>query len=68
MQGVHVLRFWNNQVLAETEAVVEAIYCALLERDSAGSLIPGPSPGMKFSCARIAMRFAGGRRVKDKPA
>ena len=49
MQGVHVLRFWNNQVLAETEAVVEVIYCALLARNSAGSLIPGPSP-------------AGGRR------
>jgi very-short-patch-repair endonuclease len=29
-QGVHVLRFWNNQVLAETEAVMEVIYGALL--------------------------------------
>jgi very-short-patch-repair endonuclease len=44
MQGIHVLRFWNNQVLAETEAVVEVIYWALLARASVGSLIPGPSP------------------------
>jgi len=25
-QGVRVLRFWNNQMLTETEVVVEAIY------------------------------------------
>ena len=28
-QGFRVLRFWNNQVLAETEAVAEPIYSAL---------------------------------------
>jgi very-short-patch-repair endonuclease len=28
-QGVQVLRFWNNQVLEETEAVMEAIYRTL---------------------------------------
>jgi len=27
--GIRVLRFWNNQMLAETEAVLEAIYLAL---------------------------------------
>jgi very-short-patch-repair endonuclease len=29
-QGIRVLRFWNNQVLTETEAVMEAIYSELL--------------------------------------
>jgi very-short-patch-repair endonuclease len=27
--GFRVLRFWNNQVLEETDAVVEAIWAAL---------------------------------------
>jgi very-short-patch-repair endonuclease len=30
MQEIRVLRFWNNQVLTETEAVMEAIYSELL--------------------------------------
>ena len=25
-QGIHMLRFWNNQMLTETEAVMEVIY------------------------------------------
>ncbi len=29
-QGIRVLRFWNNQVLAETQAVLEAIWNALV--------------------------------------
>ncbi len=29
-QGIRVLRFWNNQVLTETETVAEIIYDALL--------------------------------------
>lgn len=29
MQGIRILRFWNNQMLAETEAVMEMIYQAL---------------------------------------
>jgi very-short-patch-repair endonuclease len=29
-QGIKVLRFWNNQVLAETESVTEAIYNELV--------------------------------------
>jgi len=43
-QGVRVMRFWNNQMLAETEAVLEAIYQNLLAVDVAIALIPGPSP------------------------
>jgi very-short-patch-repair endonuclease len=30
-QGYRVLRFWNNEVLRETRAVMEAIYAALHE-------------------------------------
>jgi adenine-specific DNA-methyltransferase len=30
-QGIQVLRFWNNQMLKETEAVMEAIYRVLIE-------------------------------------
>ncbi|TXT37329.1 MAG: DNA methyltransferase [Comamonadaceae bacterium] len=30
-QGIQVLRFWNNQMLSETEAVMEAIYKAVVE-------------------------------------
>jgi len=32
-QGIRVLRFWNNQMLAETEAVMEAIYFAVIAAD-----------------------------------
>jgi len=35
--GFRVLRFWNNQVLQETDAVVEAIWIALQERQNIGS-------------------------------
>jgi very-short-patch-repair endonuclease len=34
VQGISVLRFWNNQVLAETEAVMEAIYQVVIETNS----------------------------------
>lgn len=30
--GIYVLRFWNNPVLRETQAVLEAIYAAIMER------------------------------------
>ena len=29
-QGIRVLRFWNNQMLVETEAVLEVIYQAII--------------------------------------
>ena len=29
-QGIQVIRFWNNQVLMETESVLESIYLALI--------------------------------------
>ncbi len=38
--GFQVLRFWNNQVLQETDAVVEAIWIAL----QSAAVIPHPHP------------------------
>jgi very-short-patch-repair endonuclease len=38
-EGIRVLRFWNNEVLKETQAVVQEIWNALQD-----SLSPSPSP------------------------
>jgi adenine-specific DNA-methyltransferase len=43
-QGVRTLRFWNNQVLVETENVMEVIYGELVGIASAVALTPNPSP------------------------
>ena len=42
--GFRVMRFWNNQVLQETDAVVEAIWTALQEEsgDTASLITPSP--------------------------
>ena len=40
-RGIKVLRFWNNQVLAETESVVEVIYNELV---LTAPLTPTPLP------------------------
>ncbi len=42
-QGIRVLRFWNSDVLKNTESVLNEIWMAL-EEASATSLIPNPSP------------------------
>jgi len=41
-RGVRVLRFWNNDVLAQTEAVLEDIYQATLTAQSPSPLAPPP--------------------------
>ena len=41
--GYRVFRFWNNEVLQETEAVLEAIF-AILANDKQNSPSPQPSP------------------------
>jgi very-short-patch-repair endonuclease len=41
--GYRVLRFWNNEVLQETDAVLEAIF-AILANDKHNSHSPQPSP------------------------
>ncbi len=33
-KGIRMLRFWNNQMLTETEAVMEVIYQAVVETNS----------------------------------
>ena len=45
-QGIKVLRFWNNQMLAETESVMEAIYNELvLTRAPANTPLPQAGEG-----------------------
>jgi adenine-specific DNA-methyltransferase len=44
-QGILVLRFWNNQMLAETEAVMETIYLTLTESESKAAKAPLPQAG-----------------------
>jgi len=45
-QGIKVLRFWNNEVLGQTESVLEAIYQAVLPSPGpSGHPLPLPSPG-----------------------
>src|SRR5258706_3419563 len=39
--GIQILRFWDNQVLKETEAVVGTIYRELMERKT---FLAAPSP------------------------
>ena len=44
-QGLRVMRFWNNQVLQETEAVLTEIWAALHgSRPHSRTLSPSPSP------------------------
>ena len=42
--GFRVLRFWNNQVLEETDAVVDAIWAALHAESGIDPSPPRPSP------------------------
>ena len=41
-QGITVLRFWNNDVLASTESVLETIHSALTKSPSPPAPIPSP--------------------------
>ncbi len=45
-QGIQVLRFWNNQMLTETEAVMEVIYQAIVSTETSQTNIQqnAPSP------------------------
>ena len=45
-KGIRVLRFWNHEVLNQTEAVLEAIYAAMDQAPSrVGPSPPAPLPG-----------------------
>ena len=41
--GFRILRFWNNQVLQETQAVVEVIWAELTDGSRASESDPSPS-------------------------
>ncbi|MDH4612234.1 DUF559 domain-containing protein [Pseudomonas sp. BN102] len=43
-RGFRVLRFWNHEVLQQTEAVLDVIWLASLEAFPESPLSPGPSP------------------------
>ena len=49
-RGFHVLRFWNNEVLKNTDAVLEVILSAVA--------VDGPSPGAPL-CGRHPLPQAG---------
>ncbi len=64
-QGIRVLRFWNNQVLAETTAVLEALYQALLAESPSP---PAPPAGEgRAARAATAIRLPSYEQVKDDP-
>ena len=48
-QGIRVLRFWNNQMLTETEAVMEVIYQTVVSTETSRTNIeqitPSPAGG-----------------------
>ncbi|MDD4965156.1 MAG: endonuclease domain-containing protein [Gallionella sp.] len=52
--GFRVLRFWNNQVLQETDAVVEAIWIALQNE----AVIPQPHPSPPLEGMGIYTTFS----------
>ncbi len=55
-QGIRVMRFWNNQVLAETEAVMESIYAVLTEkRPSPPAPLPLAGEGNQSAIAKQAI-------------
>ena len=43
-RGVRTLRVWNNEILLQTETVLEAIWTALGEAPSTNTLTPAPLP------------------------
>ena len=53
-QGIRVLRFWNNQVLTETEAVLETIYNQLPEAPSPPAPLPPAGEGSKIRAAFVS--------------
>lgn len=56
--GIHVVRFWNNEVLKDCVAVLECIYRLLQER-SKNPLTPAPLPegdGIDCSVSSVAKK------------
>ena len=57
--GYSVIRFWNNEVLAEREAVLETILAVLEGR------INCPSPGLRFAPATLSPGGRGERLQRE---
>ncbi|MGE4112009.1 MAG: methionine--tRNA ligase subunit beta, partial [Burkholderiales bacterium] len=43
--GITVIRFWKNEELQQTEAVLEKLWNTIMEKSPSSSLTPNPSPG-----------------------
>ncbi|WP_200872717.1 endonuclease domain-containing protein [Polycyclovorans algicola] len=73
-QGFRVLRFWNHDVLKDTDAVLEAIRLAVCEAPSPSVPLPQAGEGGKDSAsfvkdnARQSPSPAGGRGVGERAA
>jgi very-short-patch-repair endonuclease len=76
-RGIRVIRFWDNQVLAETEAVLEALWLALNEGEGVDFPHPNPSPGGRGALPEIklgerafeivmARKMAAGQAVRQE--
>jgi len=61
-QGIRVLRFWNNQVFSETEAVLEVIWQALRAR-APSALAPSPPTPLPEGEGRKVRGFADFEKV-----
>jgi radical SAM superfamily enzyme YgiQ (UPF0313 family) len=64
-QGIHVLRYWNNQVLGETEAVLEALYQEATRRMPSP---PAPPPPAGEGSVAQALRAPSGSRLTQSPS
>jgi very-short-patch-repair endonuclease len=65
--GFKVLRFWNNQVLNETAAVLDNIYLAIKENGSDPASIPIPLPASPLKGEAYPVSFAAATAA-DNPA
>ena len=62
-QGIRVLRFWNNDVLLQTEAVLEAIYLALTPPPPSPLT---PTPGANVRPSGSALAGEGSRALRER--
>jgi len=70
-QGFRVLRFWDNQVFQETQAVLEVILRVLGEQASLQSACPHPNLPPRYAQGKelkpLPPRCAQGRELKPLP-
>jgi very-short-patch-repair endonuclease/ribosomal protein L17 len=66
--GIEVLRFWNNDVLRDTEAVLEAIFQAIEAKRGKMPSPPAPLPEGEGSAAHAPLPDAAGPFFSGKKA